>query len=79
MGCQVIDYDSEARDYDTSRGGEPRAQASADALEQLLPQGPCTILDIACGTGIVTRRADGSLCYRTRTRRARARCIASSP
>ncbi|MGW7053563.1 class I SAM-dependent methyltransferase [Streptomyces sp. NPDC054887] len=52
----MIDYDGEARDYDTSRGGEPRAQASADALEQLLPQGPCTLVDIACGTGIVTRR-----------------------
>ncbi|MFE2972412.1 class I SAM-dependent methyltransferase [Streptomyces sp. NPDC059340] len=52
----MIDYDGEARDYDTSRGGEPRAQAAADALEELLPQGPCTLLDIACGTGIVTRR-----------------------
>lgn len=52
----MIDYNDEARDYDTSRGGEPRAQAAADALEQLLPQGPCTLLDVACGTGIVTRR-----------------------
>lgn len=25
-------------------------------MERLLPQGPCTILDIACGTGIVTGR-----------------------
>ncbi|MET7689051.1 class I SAM-dependent methyltransferase [Streptomyces sp. NPDC005483] len=52
----MIDYDGEARTYDASRGGEPRAQAAADALEQLLPQGTCTLLDIACGTGIVTRR-----------------------
>lgn len=52
----MIDYDGEARSYDASRGGEPRAQAAADALGQLLPQGPCTLLDIACGTGIVTRR-----------------------
>jgi ubiquinone/menaquinone biosynthesis C-methylase UbiE len=52
----VIDYDGEARSYDGSRGGEPRAQAAADALEQLLPQGRCTLLDIGCGTGIVTRR-----------------------
>ncbi|MGO4755981.1 SAM-dependent methyltransferase, partial [Streptomyces sp. 2MCAF27] len=52
----MIDYDGEARSYDASRGGEPRAQAAADALEQLLPQGTCTLLDIACGTGIVTRR-----------------------
>ncbi|MFB8234949.1 methyltransferase domain-containing protein [Kitasatospora purpeofusca] len=52
----MIDYNSEAQAYDTTRGGEPRAQAAADALEQLLPQGPATVLDIACGTGIVTRR-----------------------
>ncbi|MGD3112031.1 class I SAM-dependent methyltransferase [Streptomyces sp. YGL11-2] len=52
----MIDYDGEAREYDASRGGEPRAQAAADALEQLLPQGACTLLDIACGTGIVTGR-----------------------
>ncbi|MFG2795203.1 class I SAM-dependent methyltransferase [Streptomyces pseudovenezuelae] len=52
----MIDYDGEARGYDASRGGEPRAQATAGALEQLLPQGPCTLVDIACGTGIVTRR-----------------------
>ncbi len=52
----MIDYDGEARDYDASRGGEERAQAAAAALERLLPQGPCTLLDIACGTGIVTRR-----------------------
>lgn len=52
----MIDYDAEARDYDTSTGGEPRAQAAADALELLLPQGLCTLLDVACGTGIVTRR-----------------------
>ncbi|MGW3038131.1 class I SAM-dependent methyltransferase [Streptomyces sp. NPDC001178] len=52
----MIDYDDEARNYDASRGGEPRALAAADAVELLLPQGPCSILDIACGTGIVTRR-----------------------
>ncbi|MDY0816634.1 class I SAM-dependent methyltransferase [Kitasatospora purpeofusca] len=52
----MIDYDGEALAYDTTRGGEPRAQAAADALEQLLPQGRATVLDIACGTGIVTRR-----------------------
>jgi SAM-dependent methyltransferase len=52
----VIDYDDEARDYDASRGGEPRARAAAAAVELLLPQGPRMILDIACGTGIVTRR-----------------------
>ncbi|MGI5454417.1 class I SAM-dependent methyltransferase [Streptomyces sp. CA-249302] len=52
----MIDYDDEAREYDASRGGEARARAAADAVERLLPQGPCTLLDLACGTGIVTRR-----------------------
>ncbi|WP_371641953.1 class I SAM-dependent methyltransferase [Streptomyces mirabilis] len=52
----MIDYDGEALDYDASRGGEPRAQATVEALERLLPRGRCTVLDIACGTGIVTRR-----------------------
>ncbi|MFW3475247.1 class I SAM-dependent methyltransferase [Streptomyces microflavus] len=52
----MLDYDNEARGYDASRGGEPRARAAADAVERLLPQGPCAILDIACGTGIVTGR-----------------------
>ncbi|WOX16329.1 class I SAM-dependent methyltransferase [Streptomyces sp. N50] len=56
----MIDYDDEARNYDASRGGEPRALAAADAVELLLPQGPCSILDIACGTGIVTGRLLGS-------------------
>lgn len=53
---KVIDYDDEALRYDASRGGEPRAGAAADAVDLLLPQGPCRVLDIACGTGIVTRR-----------------------
>lgn len=52
----MLDYDAEARHYDASRGGEPRARAAADAVERLLPQGPCAVLDIACGTGIVTER-----------------------
>ncbi|MEU1441236.1 class I SAM-dependent methyltransferase [Streptomyces mirabilis] len=52
----MIDYDGEALDYDASRGGEPRAQATVEALDRLLPRGRCTVLDIACGTGIVTRR-----------------------
>ncbi|MGW2522353.1 class I SAM-dependent methyltransferase [Streptomyces sp. NPDC001617] len=52
----MIDYDGEALNYDASRGGEPRALAAADAVKLLLPQGPCSILDIACGTGMVTRR-----------------------
>ncbi|MGW3042120.1 class I SAM-dependent methyltransferase [Kitasatospora sp. NPDC001159] len=52
----MIDYDAEAREYDASRGGEPRAGAAAEAVERLLPEGGCTVLDIACGTGIVTAR-----------------------
>lgn len=52
----MLDYDDEARHYVASRGGEPRARAAADAVERLLPQGPCAVLDIACGTGIVTER-----------------------
>ncbi|XCM32389.1 class I SAM-dependent methyltransferase [Streptomyces parvus] len=52
----MLDYDDEARHYDATRGGETRARAAADAVERLLPQGPCAVLDIACGTGIVTER-----------------------
>ncbi|MGW0640978.1 class I SAM-dependent methyltransferase [Streptomyces badius] len=52
----MLAYDDEARRYDATRGGEPRARAAAEAVERLLPQGPCVVLDIACGTGIVTRR-----------------------
>ncbi|MET9362049.1 class I SAM-dependent methyltransferase [Streptomyces sp. NPDC006632] len=55
----MINYDDEARTYDASRGGEPRAEAAAAAVEPLLPRGPSTILDIACGTGIVTSRLRG--------------------
>ncbi|MGW4646351.1 class I SAM-dependent methyltransferase [Kitasatospora sp. NPDC004289] len=52
----MLDYDDEARGYDETRGGEPRAAAAAAALERLLPPGPGTVLDLACGTGIVTER-----------------------
>ncbi|MFJ9695661.1 class I SAM-dependent methyltransferase [Kitasatospora sp. NPDC101183] len=50
----MIDYDAEARHYDASRGGEPRARAAAEAVERLLPPQARTVLDVACGTGIVT-------------------------
>jgi SAM-dependent methyltransferase len=52
----VLDYDAEAARYDATRGGEPRAAAAADAVLGLVPPGARTLLDLACGTGIVTRR-----------------------
>ncbi|GAB2917773.1 class I SAM-dependent methyltransferase [Streptomyces heilongjiangensis] len=52
----MLDYDKEAGDYDALRGGEPRAEAAADAVLGLVPRGARDLLDVACGTGIVTRR-----------------------
>lgn len=52
----MLDYDKEAGDYDALRGGEPRAEAAARAVLGLVPEGTRRLLDIACGTGIVTRR-----------------------
>ncbi|NED21562.1 class I SAM-dependent methyltransferase, partial [Streptomyces sp. SID9913] len=52
----MLDYDEEAERYDASRGGEPRAGAAADAVLALLPDTTRDLLDVACGTGIVTRR-----------------------
>ncbi|MFF4549392.1 class I SAM-dependent methyltransferase [Streptomyces sp. NPDC001435] len=52
----MLDYDKEAAAYDASRGGEPRAEAAADAVLGLIPDGTRRLLDLACGTGIVTRR-----------------------
>ncbi|WP_221358176.1 class I SAM-dependent methyltransferase [Streptomyces beigongshangae] len=52
----MFDYDEEAERYDDSRGGEPRAAAAAAAVLGLVPAGAATLLDVACGTGIVTRR-----------------------
>jgi ubiquinone/menaquinone biosynthesis C-methylase UbiE len=55
----MLDYDGEAQVYDASRGGEERAAAAAEAVERLLPAGTRTLVDVACGTGIVTRRLRG--------------------
>jgi SAM-dependent methyltransferase len=60
----VLDYDNEAARYDATRGGDARADAAADAIIRLLPiglprPGPQRILDVACGTGIVTVRLTG--------------------
>lgn len=52
----MLDYDEEAERYDASRGGEPRAAAAAEAVVGLLPSGARSLLDVGCGTGIVTRR-----------------------
>ncbi|PWI12208.1 SAM-dependent methyltransferase [Streptomyces sp. NWU339] len=52
----MLDYDEEAERYDASRGGEPRAAAAAEAVLDLIPVGARDLLDMACGTGIVTRR-----------------------
>jgi ubiquinone/menaquinone biosynthesis C-methylase UbiE len=56
----VLDYDREAAHYDTTRGGDARASAAAEAIEVLLRQaggsGAARIIDLACGTGIVTVR-----------------------
>ncbi|MFF1705988.1 methyltransferase domain-containing protein [Streptomyces sp. NPDC058252] len=52
----MLDYDEEADEYDATRGGEPRAAAAADAVLGLVPESAHSLLDVACGTGIVTRR-----------------------
>ncbi|MCX5193439.1 class I SAM-dependent methyltransferase [Streptomyces sp. NBC_00249] len=52
----LLDYDAEAEVYDATRGGVPRAEAAADAVLGLLPPGTRTLLDLGCGTGIVTTR-----------------------
>ncbi|WP_210582435.1 class I SAM-dependent methyltransferase [Streptomyces sp. GESEQ-4] len=52
----MLDYDKEADAYDITRGGEPRAAAAAAAVLGLLPGVTGRLLDVACGTGIVTRR-----------------------
>ncbi|KUN39955.1 methyltransferase [Streptomyces longwoodensis] len=52
----MLDYDEEAAAYDGLRGGEPRAEAAAAAVLDLVPHDARRLLDLACGTGIVTRR-----------------------
>ncbi|MFJ6658227.1 class I SAM-dependent methyltransferase [Streptomyces sp. NPDC091377] len=52
----MLDYRREAARYDALRGGEPRAAAAAQAVLSLVPPGARDLLDVACGTGIVTRR-----------------------
>ncbi|MEV0320905.1 class I SAM-dependent methyltransferase [Streptomyces sp. NPDC050658] len=52
----MLDYGKEAGRYDASRGGEPRAAAAAEAVLGLVPPGARALLDVACGTGLVTQR-----------------------
>ncbi|MER5933469.1 class I SAM-dependent methyltransferase [Streptomyces sp. NPDC002054] len=52
----MVDYDAEAEAYDAMRGGVPRAEAAARAVLGLLPPDTATLLDLGCGTGIVTCR-----------------------
>ena len=52
----MLDYDQEAARYDATRGGDARAGAAAAAIASLLPPGTTRIVDLACGTGIVTSR-----------------------
>ncbi len=52
----MLDYTAEAAVYDRTRGGVPRAEAAAAAVRELLPAGATRLLDLACGTGIVTER-----------------------
>ncbi|MFG2981562.1 class I SAM-dependent methyltransferase [Streptomyces sp. NPDC048258] len=52
----MLDYDAEAEAYDATRGGTPRAEAAAAAVLGLLPAHARTVLDLGCGTGIVTTR-----------------------
>ncbi|MGW0905875.1 class I SAM-dependent methyltransferase [Streptomyces sp. NPDC002853] len=56
----MLDYGKEADRYDASRGGEPRAEAAAAAVHGLLPPDVRTLLDVACGTGLVTRSLAGT-------------------
>ncbi|MFE0643993.1 methyltransferase domain-containing protein [Streptomyces sp. NPDC058877] len=52
----LLDYEVEAEHYDEPRGGVPRAGAAAEAVLRLVPPGARTLLDLACGTGLVTER-----------------------
>ncbi|MEU2230486.1 class I SAM-dependent methyltransferase [Streptomyces vietnamensis] len=56
MGETTLDYEAEAAHYDRTRGGVPRAEAAAEAVLSLVPPGARTLLDLACGTGLVTER-----------------------
>lgn len=54
----MLDYDVEAARYDATRGGVPRARSAARAILALVPEHAGTLLDIGCGTGLVTELLD---------------------
>lgn len=56
----MLDYDKEAAGYDASRGGDARADAAAAAITSLIDAAEYTLVDVACGTGIVTVRLGGA-------------------
>lgn len=60
MVSRMPDYDVEAAHYDATRGGVPRADAAAAAVLGLVPETARTLLDIGCGTGLVTQRLNRS-------------------
>jgi SAM-dependent methyltransferase len=55
---RMLDYDVEAARYDATRGGEPRARSAARAILALIPERARTLLDVGCGTGLVTERLE---------------------
>lgn len=54
----MLDYDVEAARYDATRGGVPRARSAARAILALVPESADTLLDLGCGTGLVTERLE---------------------
>lgn len=52
----MLDYDLEAAHYDATRGGDERARAAADAIAPVLPPDTRLLVDVACGTAIVSTR-----------------------